>query len=193
MRMLLIGPPGAGKGTQAERVARRYDVPAISTGDIFRANVAQGTALGLQAEEFMARGAYVPDDLTNALVLDRLAQDDTASGFLLDGFPRTLPQVHTLDACLGSLGSELDAVVQLVAETDEVVSRLLKRAADQGRSDDTEEVIRTRLEVYRQQTHPLVAVYAERGLLVTVDAVGDIDQVTERILGALDGSIQHAG
>ena len=141
----------------------------------------------------MDRGAYVPDDLTNALVLDRLAQGDTASGFLLDGFPRTLPQVRTLDACLDSLGSELEAVVQLVAETDEVVRRLLKRAADQGRSDDSEEVVRTRLEVYRQQTHPLVAVYAERGLLVSVDAVGDVDQVTERILGALDGSVQHAG
>lgn len=193
MRMLLIGPPGAGKGTQAARVADRYSVPAISTGDIFRSNVSRGTPLGLQAKDYMDRGAYVPDDLTNALVLDRLAQDDTASGFLLDGFPRTLPQVHTLDSCLASLDSELDAVVQLVAETDEVVRRLLKRAADQGRSDDSEEVIRTRLEVYRQQTHPLVAVYADRGLLVSVDAVGEVDQVTERILGALDGSVQPAG
>ncbi len=193
MRMLLIGPPGAGKGTQAARVADRYGIPAISTGDIFRANVARETPLGLQAKEFMDRGAYVPDDLTNALVLDRLAQDDTASGFLLDGFPRTLPQVRTLDDCLGSLGSELDAVVQLVAETDEVVRRLLRRAADQGRSDDSEEVIRTRLEVYRQQTHPLVAVYAQRGLLVAVDAVGDVDEVTERILGAIDSSVQAAG
>ena len=193
MRLLLIGPPGAGKGTQAERVARTYGVPAISTGDIFRANVSQGTPLGLQAKDFMDRGAYVPDDLTNALVLDRLAQDDTADGFLLDGFPRTLPQVTTLDECLAQQGAGgLDAVVQLVADADEVVQRLLKRAAVQGRSDDTEDVIRTRLEVYREQTHPLVAVYAERGLLVSVDAVGDLDEVTARILQALGGGVRHA-
>ena len=192
MRMLLIGPPGAGKGTQAVRVAKAYGIPAISTGDIFRANVSQGTPLGLQAKDFMDRGAYVPDDLTNALVLDRLAQDDTASGFLLDGFPRTLPQVSTLDECLVDLENELDAVVQLVVETDEVVSRLLKRAAEQGRSDDTESVIRKRLEVYREQTHPLVAVYAERGLLVSVDAVGAMDEVTDRVFAALGGGVVRA-
>ncbi|MFD1721136.1 adenylate kinase [Amnibacterium endophyticum] len=189
MRMLVIGPPGAGKGTQAERIAGRYGIPAISTGDIFRANVSQGTPLGRQAKDFMDRGAYVPDELTNALVLDRLAQDDTASGFLLDGFPRTLPQVSTLDDCLAEQGGALDAVVQLVAESDEVVTRLLKRAELQGRSDDTEDVIRTRLEVYREQTHPLVAVYADRGLLVSVDAVGDPDEVTERILTAIGGRV----
>lgn len=193
MRMLLIGPPGAGKGTQAVRVAKAYEIPAISTGDIFRANVSQGTPLGLQAKEFMDRGAYVPDDLTNSLVLDRLVQDDTAKGFLLDGFPRTLPQVLTLDECLGDLDSELDSVVQLVVQTDDVVQRLLKRAAEQGRSDDTEAVIRKRLDVYQEQTHPLVAVYAERGLLVSVDAVGDMDAVTGRIFDALGGGIQRAG
>ena len=193
MRMLLIGPPGAGKGTQAVRVAKAYEIPAISTGDIFRANVSQGTPLGLQAKGFMDRGAYVPDDLTNALVLDRLAQDDTASGFLLDGFPRTLPQVFTLDDCLGALDNELDAVVQLVVDTDEIVSRLLKRASEQGRSDDSEDVIRRRLDVYQEQTHPLVAVYAERGVLVSVDAVGAMDEVTDRIFTALGGGVQRAG
>ena len=193
MRLLLIGPPGAGKGTQAERVAEAYGIPAISTGDIFRANVSQGTPLGLQAKDFMDRGAYVPDELTNALVLDRLAQDDAAGGFLLDGFPRTLPQVSPLDECLASQGGALDAVVQLVADADEVVDRLLKRAATQGRSDDTEDVIRTRLDVYREQTHPLIAVYAERGVLVSVDAVGELDEVTQRIFTALRGGVQHAG
>jgi adenylate kinase len=192
MRMLLIGPPGAGKGTQAVHVAQVYGVPAISTGDIFRANVAQGTPLGLQAKDFMDRGAYVPDDLTNALVLDRLAQEDTAAGFLLDGFPRTLAQVATLDERLEAQGGELDAVVQLVIETDEIVQRLLKRARDQGRSDDTEDVIRKRLDVYQEQTHPLVAVYADRGVLVSVDAVGSVEDVTERIHEALGGRIHRA-
>jgi adenylate kinase len=189
MRMLLIGPPGAGKGTQAVRVASTYRVPAISTGDIFRANVSSGTPLGLQAKEYMDRGAYVPDELTNALVIDRLAQDDVAKGFLLDGFPRTLAQVYTLDHCLSELGSGLDVVVRLVAETEEVVRRLLKRAHDQGRSDDTEDVIRHRLDVYQEQTHPLAEVYEERGLLRSVDAVGTPDEVTERILAAVGDAV----
>jgi adenylate kinase len=193
MRMLLIGPPGAGKGTQAVRVAQAYRIPAISTGDIFRANVTQGTPLGLQAKEYMDRGAYVPDDLTNALVLDRLSEDDTAAGFLLDGFPRTLAQVYTLDECLEKLGSELDAVVQLQVETDEVVRRLLARAQSQGRSDDTEDVIRKRLDVYQEQTHPLVDVYAERELLVSVDAAGSMDAVTNRIFDALAQRGQATG
>jgi len=193
MRMLLIGPPGAGKGTQAVRVAQAYRIPPISTGDIFRANVVQGTPLGLQAKEYMDRGAYVPDDLTNALVLDRLAEDDTAAGFLLDGFPRTLAQVFTLDECLQRLGSELDAVVQLEASTDEVVRRLLERAESQNRSDDTEDVIRKRLDVYQEQTHPLVAVYAERELLVSVDAVGTVEAVSQRVFDALAARGQAAG
>jgi adenylate kinase len=185
MRMLLIGPPGAGKGTQAVRVAEAYSIPAISTGDIFRANVAEGTPLGLKAKEYMDRGAYVPDELTNALVIDRLGQDDVTQGFLLDGFPRTLAQVYTLDDCLIEHGSGLDVVVQLVVETEEVVRRLLRRAKDQGRSDDTEDVIRHRLDVYKEQTHPLAAVYEDRGLLQAVDAVGTPDEVTERILRAV--------
>jgi adenylate kinase len=197
MRMLLIGPPGAGKGTQAVRVAEAYSVPAISTGDIFRANVAERTPLGLKAKEYMDRGAYVPDELTNALVIDRLDQDDVSKGFLLDGFPRTLAQVYTLDECLAKHGSDLDVVVQLVVENDEVVRRLLKRAHDQGRSDDTEDVIRHRLEVYREQTHPLAEVYADRGLLQSVDALGEPEDVTERILtavgDALRGDVAAAG
>lgn len=192
MRMLLIGPPGAGKGTQAVRVADHYGIPAISTGDIFRANVSEGTPLGLRAKEFMDRGAYVPDELTNALVLDRLAKSDAGAGFLLDGFPRTLPQVSTLDECLASSDGGLDAVVQLQVDTHEIVHRLLKRAEDQGRSDDTEQVIRRRLDVYQEQTHPLVAVYAERGVLVSVDAVGSVDEVSDRIFGALSGRVMRA-
>jgi adenylate kinase len=189
MRLLLIGPPGAGKGTQALRVAERYGVPAISTGDIFRANVNEGTPLGLQAKEYMDRGAYVPDDLTNALVIDRLAQSDAGAGFLLDGFPRTLAQVYTLDETLEATSGGLDAVVQLVIEGDEIVQRLLRRAEQQGRSDDTEDVIRKRLDVYQEQTHPLVAVYADRGVLVSVDAIGDVETVSERIFEALGGRI----
>jgi adenylate kinase len=185
MRLLIIGPPGAGKGTQAVKVAERYGIPAISTGDIFRANVSEGTPLGLQAKDYMDRGAYVPDELTNALVIDRLAQNDAGSGFLLDGFPRTLAQVYTLDDTLEATDGGLDAVVQLVIEGDEIVQRLLRRAAVQGRSDDTEAVIRKRLDVYGEQTAPLVSVYEERGLLVSVDAIGDVDDVTERIFDAL--------
>jgi adenylate kinase len=192
MRLLVIGPPGAGKGTQAVRVADHYGIPAISTGDIFRANVTQGTPLGLQAKEYMDRGVYVPDELTNALVLDRLAQTDAGAGFLLDGFPRTLAQVSTLDDCLATTDGGLDAVVQLSIETDEIVQRLLNRAKEQGRSDDTEDVIRKRLDVYQEQTHPLVAVYADRGILVSVDAMGEVGEVTERIFGALGGRIQRA-
>jgi len=192
MRMLIIGPPGAGKGTQAVRVAEAYGIPAISTGDIFRANVSQGTPLGLQAKEYMDRGAYVPDDLTNALVLDRLSQSDVSDGFLLDGFPRTLAQVYTLDETLEKTDGGLDAVVQLVIETDAVVDRLLKRAEDQGRSDDTEDVIRKRLAVYQEQTHPLVAVYARRGVLVSVDATGTVDEVSNRIYEALGGGVHRA-
>ena len=185
MRMLIIGPPGAGKGTQAARVGAAFSIPAISTGDIFRANVAESTPLGLQAKSYMDSGAYVPDDLTNDLVLDRLQQDDAADGFLLDGFPRTVHQSHTLDDYLEEHGGALDAVVQLVVPEDEVVRRLLRRAAEQSRSDDSEDVIRTRLSVYADQTAQLVQLYAERELLAAIDAVGSMDEVTERILSEL--------
>lgn len=191
-RLLLIGPPGAGKGTQATRLAQAFDVPAVSTGDIFRYNVKNGTELGLQAKKFMDAGEYVPDSLTNAIVHDRLQEVDAAGGFLLDGYPRTTEQVHELDRLLSADGTALDAVVQIVADTDEVVSRLLKRAAEQGRADDTAEVIRHRLDVYTEQTAPVIDVYAARGLVITVDGLGAVEDVTDRILHALAERGLHA-
>ena len=185
IRLLLIGAPGAGKGTQAVKLAEAYSIPAISTGDIFRHNVKNETELGKQAKAFMDRGEYVPDSLTNDLVRDRLSQADAKAGFLLDGYPRTAEQVTELDSILESEGSQLDAVVQLTADTDEVVRRLLNRAIEQGRADDTEDVIRRRLEVYEEQTAPLTNVYAKRGLLITVDGLGEVETVTGRILEAL--------
>ncbi|NDH65270.1 MAG: adenylate kinase [Microbacteriaceae bacterium] len=184
-RFLLIGPPGAGKGTQAARLAEAYGIPAISTGDIFRFNVKNETELGKLAKSFMDRGEYVPDSVTNDLVRDRLNHSDAAAGFLLDGYPRTADQVAELDRILEGFGKKLDAVVQLTADTDEIVRRLLNRAIEQGRSDDTEEVIRRRLEVYEAETAPLISVYASRGLVVMVDGLGAIDEVTGRIVEAL--------
>ncbi len=184
-RFLLIGPPGAGKGTQAARLAEAYGIPAISTGDIFRFNVKNETELGKLAKSFMDRGEYVPDSVTNDLVRDRLNHSDAAAGFLLDGYPRTADQVAELDNILEGFGKKLDAVVQLTADTDEIVRRLLNRAIEQGRSDDTEEVIRRRLEVYEAETAPLISVYASRGLVVMVDGLGAIDEVTGRIIEAL--------
>ncbi len=193
-RLLLIGPPGAGKGTQAERLARAFGVPAISTGDIFRYNVTNNTPLGLEVKSFMDAGAYVPDSLTNKIVADRLGEADAATGFLLDGYPRTTDQVVELDRILTAEKTALDVVVLITADTDEVVSRLLKRAAEQGRSDDTAEVIRHRLAVYAEQTAPLIDVYSERNLVVTIDGLGAIDVVTDRILSALaDRGLRASG
>jgi adenylate kinase len=187
MRMLIMGPPGAGKGTQASVIADRLGVPAISTGDIFRANVSQGTPLGIQAKRYMDAGEYVPDEVTNDMVRDRLAEPDARDGFLLDGYPRTLAQVDFLDSVLAERDHALERVLELTVDGDEVVDRLLRRALDQGRTDDTEEVVRRRLEVYTEQTAPLLAVYRDRGLLVQVDGLGPVDQVTERALEALEG------
>ena len=184
-RLLLIGPPGAGKGTQAVRLAEAFGIPAISTGDFFRSNVKNGTVLGQQAKAFIDAGDNVPDSLTNALIRDRLAEDDAKDGFLLDGYPRTTDQVRELDAFLAEHGTALEAVVEITADADEVVGRLRKRALEQGRSDDTEEVVRHRLDVYREQTAPLVDVYGGRELLVKVDGIGEIDEVTERITAGL--------
>jgi len=184
-RFLLIGAPGAGKGTQAERLASTFGIPAISTGDIFRYNVKNETELGKQAKAFMDRGEYVPDSLTNDLVRDRLSQSDAADGFLLDGYPRTGDQVVELDSILSAAGSQLDVVIQLTADTDEVVRRLLNRAIEQGRADDTEPVIRRRLEVYEEQTAPLISIYAARGNVIMIDGLGEVAEVTERILEAL--------
>jgi len=184
-RLLIVGPPGAGKGTQASRIAESYGIPTISTGDIFRANVKNETPLGVQVKAIMDAGDYVPDSLTNKLIEDRLAQDDAASGFLLDGYPRTADQVAFLDSLLGSKGEELTAVVQLVADRDAIVERLRKRALDQGRSDDSEEAIRHRQDVYLRETGPLIAEYADRGLLLEVDGLGTVDEVAVRIDDAL--------
>ncbi|WP_427870892.1 adenylate kinase [Leucobacter luti] len=188
-RLLIIGPPGAGKGTQASRIAERYGVPAISTGDIFRANIKGGTPLGKQVQAIIEQGELVPDSLTNEIVEDRLQQADAVGGFLLDGYPRTVEQVHALDAMLRPVGAGLDAVVLLEAEVDEVVARLLKRAELEGRADDTEEVIRHRQEVYAEQTAPLVALFSERGILVSVNGLGTVEEVADRIAQGLDAKL----
>lgn len=187
VRLLLIGPPGAGKGTQAAILAQTFGIPAISTGDIFRENVRNETELGKRAQEFMDRGDNVPDSLTNELVEDRIGQADCVAGFLLDGFPRTAAQVDALNGMLSSQGTSLDAVVELVADVEVVVERLKKRAVEQGRTDDDESVVRHRLEVYREQTAPLIDLYGQSGLLVSVDGIGAIDEVTGRIMEKLSG------
>jgi adenylate kinase len=186
MRLLIMGPPGAGKGTQAKRIAEHYGIPAISTGDIFRAMKTSDTPLARQVRAIMESGGYVSDEITNEIVKDRLAQSDCAAGFLLDGYPRTLQQVQTLDDYLAETDRPLDAVISLLADIDEVVARLLKRAEIDGRSDDNEETIRVRLQVYAEQTEPLLEVYRSRDTLVEVDGLGPIDEVSERVFAALD-------
>ena len=212
MRLVLVGPPGAGKGTQAQFIAEHLSVPKISTGDIFRANVSQGTPLGLQAKAYMDRGDLVPDGITIDMVRDRLTQPDAFPGFLLDGFPRTVPQAQVLDDMLAEAGVKLDVVLELVVENDEVIRRLSGRRTcrtcnhiwhvdfdppkvvdvcdlDGGelyqREDDKAETVANRLEVYAESTAPLVAYYASRGVLVGIDATGPVDDVTERALDAL--------
>lgn len=185
VRLLIVGPPGAGKGTQAARISERFGIPTISTGDIFRKNIADGTELGKQVKAIVDAGDYVPDSLTNALVTDRLGQADAADGFLLDGYPRTTDQVTYLDELLASNGHALDAVIRLVADQDEIVRRLRQRALEQGRVDDSEEAIRHRQDVYIRETAPLIDMFRDQGLLVEVDGLGAIDDVTERIFAAL--------
>lgn len=185
VRLLIVGPPGAGKGTQAAGIAARFGIPAISTGDIFRANIQQQTELGQRVQAITARGDLVPDSLTNELIEDRLAQPDAAAGFLLDGYPRTLPQVDALAQLLESKGQALDAVIELTVDAEEVVARLLQRAQEQGRVDDTEETIRHRQNVYRAETEPLLEVYRAQGLVVPVDGMGSIDGVGQAIADAL--------
>ncbi|WP_214367169.1 adenylate kinase [Pseudonocardia sp. H11422] len=179
MRLVLVGPPGAGKGTQAERLAERLDVPHISTGDLFRANLRDETPLGVEAKRYMDAGDLVPDEVTVGMVRDRLADPDAAKGFILDGFPRTAAQAEALAALLAENGTELDAVVEFAVSDDVVVQRLLGR----GRSDDTEDVIRRRQQVYRQDTTPLLEFYRDR--LVSVDAVGSVEEITDRVTDAL--------
>ena len=212
MRAVLVGPPGAGKGTQAQFLSSHLSIPKISTGDIFRDNVSHGTALGRRAQAYMERGDLVPDEVTIAMVTDRLADDDTGAGFLLDGFPRNVPQAETLEKMLSAVDTRLDVVLELVVDDDEVVRRLSGRRTcrrcgrvwhvafdppsrpsicdDCGgelfqRDDDREETIRHRLEVYQQQTAPLVAFYADEGILLGIDATGPVDEITDRALSAL--------
>ena len=179
MRLVLVGPPGAGKGTQASRLAERLDVPHISTGDLFRANLSAMTPLGVEAKRYMDAGDLVPDEVTCGMVQARLGEPDAAEGFILDGFPRTVPQADALDAMLDELGVALDAVVEFAVDDEVVVGRLLGR----GRSDDTEDVIRNRQKVYRDETAPLLDHYRDK--VVSVDAVGTVDEVAERLAGAL--------
>lgn len=188
MRLIIVGPPGAGKGTQASRIAASFGIPAISTGDIFRANIKNETDLGKQVKDILSSGGYVTDEVTNAIVRDRLHEDDAAQGFLLDGYPRTLAQVDALDAMLAEDGHALDAVLELTVDEEAVVQRLIKRAEIEGRSDDTEQVIRERQAIYRKETAPLAELYGQRGLLVQVDGMGEVDEVTTRIEQALRGA-----
>ena len=185
MRLILMGPPGAGKGTQAKVIATHFSIPAISTGDIFRANVAAGTPLGRAAQRYMDAGEYVPDSVTNLMVRHRIDEPDAEKGFLLDGYPRTLAQVDELDGMIKFTGHRLDGVVVLTVDADELVRRLTERAQSEGRSDDTEAVVRRRQEVYAEQTAPLIEVYRERGLVHEVDGIGEVDEVTQRILDSL--------
>ncbi len=182
-----MGPPGAGKGTQAKFIAEKFSIPHISTGDIFRENLKKETAIGLEAKSYMDRGEYVPDDVTNRIVADRLTWPDAANGFLLDGYPRTLDQVKFLDETLKSQNHQLDRVIELVADINTLVSRLLNRAKEQNRADDTEEVITKRLEVYLAETAPIIDNYKNKNLVIQVDGLGEVDAVTRRILTALEG------
>ena len=182
MRLLFIGPPGAGKGTQAGRVAERLGIPHVSTGDMFRDHVSRGTELGHKVDAIMKAGDYVPDEVTVAMLAERIAQDDAEDGFILDGFPRTETQVESLDGLLGADG--LDRVVVFDVDEDELVERLLAR----GRADDTEETIRNRFKIYLEQTQPLINVYEDRGIAAHIDGIGEIDEVTERILSELHSS-----
>jgi adenylate kinase len=195
-RMLLIGPPGAGKGTQASYIAEKLSIVAISTGDIFRQNVQSQSELGRTAESYLNAGSFVPDSVTNAMVRDRLAQEDARHGFLLDGYPRTPGQVNFLDGILDENGQGLDVVLQLTADTEELVQRLLIRADRENRTDDTAEVIRHRMALYFEQTTAVTSLYDERGILTRVEGVGGILDVSDRISTALDvalgSSLGHA-
>jgi adenylate kinase len=186
IRMLLMGPPGAGKGTQASFIAEKLGIVPVSTGEIFRQNVSNGSPLGLEAESYIKLGQFVPDAVTNGMVRERLRQPDAQEGFLLDGYPRTRGQVDFLDEILREDGHALDLVLQLTADTDELVQRLLKRAESEGRADDTAEVIRHRMALYFEQTTAVTSLYGERGILSMVEGIGSVFDVSERINTALD-------
>ena len=185
-RLLIVGPQGSGKGTQGVRIAEAYGVPVVSTGDIFRANIKEGTELGAKVTAILDAGDLVPDELTSEIVRDRLAQDDASNGFLLDGYPRNTAQVAHLDEFLSGRGEALDAVILLEVPREESMSRLQLRASEQGRSDDTPEAIAHRLDIYEHETAPIIDAYAERGIVDRINGVGSLDEITERITAALD-------
>lgn len=188
-RLLIIGPPGSGKGTQAHRISKQLGIVEISTGDMFRTHLADRTPLGAEAQKYLDSGDLVPDHLTTAMVRERLQQPDTKNGFLLDGYPRTVSQMDDLAGILEETGGTLDAVLEITADDDEIVRRLLLRAEAEGRSDDTESVIRHRLQLYREETEPVISRYAERGLLVRVDGTADVDHVTAGALEAIETAL----
>ena len=186
MRIILLGPPGSGKGTQAALLRDRLDIPHISTGDLLRNAVQQETELGRKAKSYMDAGDLVPDDLMLGLIEERLGQADVANGFILDGFPRNLAQAEALDEVLERIGQPVDLALSVTVDEGEIVDRLSKRAIDEGRSDDTEDVIRNRLRVYAEQTAPVAGHYAERGQLREVDGMGSIEEVNRRLLNAIE-------
>lgn len=184
-RFLIVGPQGSGKGTQGVLVAEAFGVPSVSTGDVFRANISGGTELGEKVKSIVEAGDLVPDELTTELVRDRLSQPDAAGGFLLDGYPRNQGQLDALDEFLRSRGESVDAVIELIVPRDESVRRLHQRAVEQGRNDDTEEIIANRLAIYERETAPILGVYRDRGIVADIDGVGSLDEVTGRIFAAL--------
>lgn len=192
-RLLIIGPPGSGKGTQAEHLAQHFGIPAVSTGEIFRSNVSRHTELGKEAAKYLDDGDFVPDHLTNALVKDRLLDADVQAGFLLDGYPRTAPQVTELDNMLASQGHGIDAVIELRAPDAELEQRMLRRARDEGRRDDTVDVFRRRLDLYHRETHEVVSVYAGRGILVPVNGSGDPRDITKLAVAAVERFMNDKG
>ncbi|WP_110589691.1 adenylate kinase [Microbacterium suaedae] len=185
-RLLIVGPQGSGKGTQGVRVAEAYGIPVVSTGDIFRANIKNGTPLGQKVKAITDAGDLVPDDVTGEIVADRLSQDDAAQGFLLDGYPRNAAQVEYLDAFLGGRGESLDAVILLDVPREESIARITERARIEGRSDDTEEAVAHRLDIYESETAPIIDTYEKRGIVIRVDGVGSLDDITAGIFAALD-------
>ena len=185
MRLVLLGAPGSGKGTQAARLKEHLQVPHISTGDLLRAEVAAGSPLGLQAREVMARGELVSDDILLGMLKDRFSRDDTRAGFILDGYPRNLAQAAALDGLLADLGQKFDAAVQLTVDNELIIDRLAGRAKAEGRADDNPESVRKRLEVYDQQTAPVIEFYRQHGQLTIVDGVGGLDEVFNRIIEAI--------
>ena len=186
VRLLIVGPQGSGKGTQGVRIAESFGIPVISTGDVFRANVSEGTELGEQVKSIIDAGQLVPDELTSAVVRDRLSQADAADGFLLDGYPRNLAQVMHLDEFLEGRDEQLDSVIVLAVPREESIARLSKRAHEQGRADDTDEAIAARLSIYETETSPIVGVYGTRGIVDEIDGVGSLDEITARIVAALE-------